>query len=395
MKLALYTVLACAILACGQSQHPDIPTIAILASDFSIKIPAKGELISAKDTPINVPVTDSGELTLAWIKPENSIVKAGELVARFDGTIHLFERDKSTFELRKIELKRQSTENNLAQQRYSLNQEARLIKEEVAIANRFSVDDVRVYSRSEIIDKFMDKEFLAAKKSYLDWKADSLTASANTELALLSAKAKGHSDKIDIHQSTLARLEVTAPQDGILTYHKNWRGEKPRVGQLMYPGFKLASIPALDSMQAKLFVLENEAIGLAIDQPAQLHLDAYPTRLLEGNISQIASIAAPRTRDNPVKYFEVTVDLDNADPTFMMPGQKLTATLFPAQLKGVYSIPRQALFQDNTSSYVYIKQGGSYRQRPVKTGVRSLTRVQITQGLEPGDKVALMAPPEQ
>src|SRR5690606_1700690 len=114
----------------------------------------------------------------------------------------------------------------------------------------------------------------------------------------------------------LENLEVLAPVEGIFIHEKNWRGEKVRVGQSMWPGSKLASIPSLKELQAKLYVLETEAAGVEVGLPAQIVLDAYVDRKISGKVVSVANIATQRNNRNPTKYFEIIVELDKSDPAF-------------------------------------------------------------------------------
>lgn len=392
MRLSIFCLLGIGLMGCGEPAQQQVPGIEVKLAPFAIKIPAKGELESAKEEAISAPTTGSGALTLAWMKPENSYVEAGEVIAKFDGQQQLLERDKSELELEKNALTRETKERDLGQNQFTLEQQTQLIRQEVDIAERFSVDDLRVYSRNEIIDQLMNKDYLNAKGSYLQWQGASQQERANAELDLLKIKGKSHQDQIQIYNTTLDRLEVKAPQSGMLIYAKNWRGEKTREGQSMWPGMKIASIPALEKMQAKVYVLESEAMGIALGQDVELTLDAYPGRIVKGEVIQVASIASSKQKNNPVKYFEVLVSLDKTDPSYMKPGQKVTATIFPVRMDSTIAVPSQAIFQDKGQSFVYVRQGEGYVKREVEVGKRSLTQAQIITGLQAAEEVALMAP---
>ena len=295
------------LFACSKQPSDQILAMRVERSPFRFEIPAKGELVSAQEIPINAPRGNRGSLTLAWLKEENSQVNKGEIVARFDGSEHILQRERSAIEMEKNQLSKENTERSLAQNQFSVEQEVIVVNEEMQVAERFTIDDLMVYSKNEIVDQMLNKDYLAAKQDYLDWRKDFQMTQSDAQLELLNAQGKVHQEAIELHDSALANLEVTAPQNGILVYSKNWRGEKIRVGQSLWPGSKIASIPSLEALRANLYVLEAEAAGLEVGQQVNLILDAFPDRHIGGEVTSVANIAAPRTADSPVKYFEVAV----------------------------------------------------------------------------------------
>ncbi|BFM19205.1 efflux RND transporter periplasmic adaptor subunit [Gilvimarinus japonicus] len=380
------------LMACSSEQESTTLTMVVAPKPFEFSVPAKGELISAEEVTINAPSGNRGRLTLAWMKEENSRVSAGDVVARFDGTEHELEKQRAELELAKNSLSRDVTSRGLGQNQFAIVQQAGEVAQEKAMVERFSVDDLTVYSKNEIIDQLLSKDYLAAQQDYLDWRQSSQKTQGEAQLQLLSLEGKNYQDKIKLRQGALEHLEVLAPVGGILIHAKNWRGEKVRAGQTLWPGSKLSSIPSLEKLQARLYVLETEAAGIEIGQNAEILLDAYADRPLTGKVVALANIAAPRDTRSPTKYFEVTVALDQSDPSFMRPGQKLEGDVRVAHKDNALSIPNQAVFKDEHESWVYVKRGGGFVRQVIKTGLRSLTQTEVVAGITAGDEVALLKP---
>ncbi|WP_157484916.1 efflux RND transporter periplasmic adaptor subunit [Gilvimarinus polysaccharolyticus] len=381
-----------ALAACTSKEVSTTLTMTVAAKPFDFSVPAKGELVSAEEVTINAPSGNRGRLTLAWMKEENSRVTAGDVVARFDGTEHELEKQRAELELEKNSLSRNITARGLDQGQFAIVQQAGEVAQEKAMVERFSVDDLTVYSKNEIIDQLLSKDYLAAQQLYLDWRQGSQKNQGEAQLQLLSLEGKNYQDKIKLRQSALEHLEVLAPADGILIHAKNWRGEKVRAGQTLWPGSKLSSIPSLEKLQARLYVLETEAAGIEIGQQADVVLDAYTDRPLSGKVVALANIAAPQDTRSPTKYFEVTVALDQSDSSFMRPGQKLQGTVKVAYKESALSIPNQAVFKNEQESWVYLKNRSGFSRKIIQTGLRSLTQTEVVVGLEPGDQVALLKP---
>ena len=60
-------------------------------------------------------------------------------------------------------------------------------------------------------------------------------------------------------EDALTRLEVKAPNAGVLVLERDWRGLNKSVGDTVWPGEKLGELPKVSDMQAALFVLEADA----------------------------------------------------------------------------------------------------------------------------------------
>lgn len=393
-KLLILGCAAIGLMACQQDPSTQVLTLTAESKAFNIVVPAKGELKSASEVVISTPGRVRGSLTLSWLKEENSLVEKGEVVARFDGEEKQILLEQAQMEFDKILLSKQNTEQTLSLDQFSISQQAELIGEEIALTDRFSSEDLSIYSKNEVIDQLLNKEYLTAKDAYLTWSKDSKTEQSTAQIELLALQGKTHTQTINMHDTALKQLEVIAPQSGIFVHDKNWRGEKVRAGASMWPGSKIASIPSLDKMQAKMFILETEAGGIAAGQKVELYLDAYPNRKLGGVVNKIATIAAPKLPNNPVKYFEVIVDLDKSEPEFMKPGQKLTANIIVHSENNAITVPNQVIYQQDGKQWVYVKRGSSFEKQQVTIGKRSNTQSSLVSGVEEGDEIALVQPEE-
>jgi biotin carboxyl carrier protein len=392
LKTFIGALLCLALGACSADDSSTTITMTVSAQPFEFVVPAKGELISAEEVNINAPSGNRGKLTLAWLKEENSQVAAGDVVARFDGAEHKLEKQRAELELSKTLLSREVTSRGLRQGQFAIGQQATEVAQEKAMVERFSVDDLTVYSKNEIIDQLLSKDYLTAQQAYLDWRKGSQKRQGEAQLQLLRLESKNYQDDIELRQTALEHLEVLAPTEGIFIHAKNWRGEKVRAGQTLWAGSKLGFIPSLKKLQARLYVLETEAAGIEIGQSATVVLDAYTDKPLTGQVVALTNIAAPRDTRSPTKYFEVIVQLDQSDPSFMRPGQKLEGEIQVAYKASTLSIPNQAVFKDEHESWVYLARGSGFTRQTITTGWRSLTQTEVTQGIAAGDQVALLKP---
>lgn len=376
--------------ACAQEQASTIPLYAVDESDFAIEVKGFGEVQAAQSQKILSP--GRRPMTLSWLKPENTYVEKGDIIARFDANRILKDSREEELELMRLDQDILKSNAQQRQAKQDVDSDQTFVRQEFEFVDRFAIDDLRIYSQLEIIDTLANRDFLEAKDVFLDWKETSIVEQHSNEMAVLDIRKQGVETKFQQHQAALSSLEVVSPYGGLLVYEKDRRGEKPAVGQTVFPGRPIAQIPNLDNMQASVFVQANDAIDLDKGQGVTIRLDAFPNNSFKGEISDVSGFPRSIERGNPVTYFEVTVTLLEQDKSMMQPGRKLTATIDVKAPSKKLVVPLQALHFDEGSSYVYLQDGNTFKRQNVTSGRKNLFLVEITQGLSSGDIIALSQP---
>ncbi|MDR8523591.1 MULTISPECIES: efflux RND transporter periplasmic adaptor subunit [Shewanella] len=381
--------------ACSDPSSDGVLTIDVNRSDFKVDIPATGELEASNSTTVNVPMGLRGPQSLAWIMDNFSSVKAGDVVARMDGT-----RESFRLEMEELDYDRLGLDSQIQSQKdktidKTLNTDTKLTAEEQELADRFFSEDERVYTKIDIIDQMRNQDYLEAKMDFYGWGLDQHGSQAAAEQELIKLKQQGHKAKINRYSSNLKQMEIVAPHDGLFVAQPGWNGALPVAGDMMWSGMAIGLLPDTSKMQAKLYVLESEALGLAVGKPVTLYLDAYPELALTGELIQLDALAKAKEQDSPVNYFQITVSLDKTMVDIMQPGRQVNAMVHALDLHDVITVPNQALFQKSGEYWVYLKTSAGFKKQNVKLGNRSLNRTVITEGLQQGDTIALTTPPKR
>lgn len=378
---------------CGSQEQSTIPLYEVTETPFSIEVEGFGEIEAAQSQKIMTPGRRA--MTIAWLKDENTYVEKGEVIARFDAQQILKDSRDEELALMLLEqdiIKSNAQQNQAKQDIYS---DQSFVKYEFDFTDRFAIDDLRVYSQLEIIDTLANREFLEAKDEFLEWKETSIVEQHTNEIAVLDIRKTGVETLFNRHQQALSSLEVVSPFSGLLVYEKDRRGEKPAIGQSVFPGKAIAQIPNLDNMQASLFVQANDAIDLAKGLSVDIRLDAFPNTVFNGVIAQVSGFPRSIERGNPVTYFEIVVTLLEQDKSMMQPGRKLTAKIDVKAPTEKLVVPLQSLYFEDGSTYVYLQEGNKFSKRFVVSGRKNLYLVEIKEGLSGGDVIALSLPQKQ
>lgn len=379
--------------SCGRPGGAAVANMSVRKGTFEIVIPAFGELQAAKSTPIVVsPESRFALQTVAWLAPDYSLVKSGDVVIRLASTElpELLRSEEA--EMAKLNLEIAQKEKQLEKEKNDLTGQISVTSIQRQLADVYAARDETIYSRNKIIEDAIDLNYQTIRERYFQQERTQLEKRIVAELQLLQSKVRAHQVKIKQYQDQLNNLEIRAPHDGMLIIDKTWRGDKYRVGMTAYSGLRLGSLPELSVMEAKVYVLESEASGLKENLPVSVSLDYEPGRIFTGKVAGIDTIAKPLSEDTPLKYFEVRASLDVTDPRLMMPGVQVKASIFVERLDNVIAVPNQALVFEGDKAFVYVKKGHKVQKRPVEMGARSLTQTVITKGLEEGGQILLGNP---
>jgi RND family efflux transporter MFP subunit len=369
-----------------------VPTLLVSKAPFERRVAAEGNLEAVEATPVTAPVDAQGQLKVAWLVADGTPVKKGDVIVRFDPT----EMQRS---LRDGESDRTSADSRITGMRAdtggairNLERDSALAREELAGADRYKIDDPEVFSRQEIIRSQIDHSLATQRIETSDRVRSIRQDVAKVDLSLLDIERRKAGIAIDRASKGLEALEIRAPHDGILVYKRDWRGDITKIGDTVWPGEPVGEIPQLDTMQARVYVLEADASGLTPGVPATVLVEAHPAIEYAAKIKKVDTLAKRRTGWIPIQYFGATLELAATDPLVMKPGQRVRAVLALDARPDAISVPRNAVFEKNGKKIVYKRSGSELKPVEVTLGPAAVGRVVVESGLAPGDEIALRDP---
>jgi cobalt-zinc-cadmium efflux system membrane fusion protein len=129
-------------------------------------------------------------------------------------------------------------------------------------------------------------------------------------------------------------------------------------------------------------VYENNLAGVHEGEYADIHVNAYPNRVLRGRIDNIGSVMDPNLRTAKVR-----LQVDN--PGFLRFGMFVTATFHGQQSESHAVVPATAVLHLHDRDWVYTGTAhNSFRRVEVVAGQMVPPNLQeIISGLKPGDRV--------
>lgn len=218
---------------------------------------------------------------------------------------------------------------------------------------------------------------------------------AEADVQLLESKLSGRysSTEVDKVQAALdqARAAYAAASDLVknLNIHAPFAGTAYQVpvkkGAYVGGGTLLVQVANLEKLQVRAFVDEPEIGRLARGQKVEIKWDAIPGRVWEGTVTRVPSVV---TMVGTRTVGEITCEIPNADRK-LLPNVNVNVSIITAQHSSALTISREAVHEQAGKRYVYEIQGDKLHSQEVQTGITSLTRVEVVQGLAEGTQVAL------
>jgi cobalt-zinc-cadmium efflux system membrane fusion protein len=134
-------------------------------------------------------------------------------------------------------------------------------------------------------------------------------------------------------------------------------------------------------------VFENDLGSVHVGDSAQIKLNAYPDRVLQGKVADISRVLDPNTRSAKVR-----IVLSNPDGS-MRPGMFALATFKSKKLKPALVVPSTAVMRLHDKDWVFVQEAPKqFRRHEVTTisGPGEGTQ-QILRGVNAGDSVVANA----
>jgi len=207
-----------------------------------------------------------------------------------------------------------------------------------------------------------------------------------------AAKMMDDQNQLNFLNKLAQEFTVIAPEQGMVIYKRDWRGQKQGVGATVEPWDPVvAKLPDLSKMVSRTYINEVDINTVKLDQKVEIGLDAFPEKKLTGNVIEVANVGEQKPNSD-AKVFQLLIEVHESDTT-LRPGMTTSNTIIAGEIPDVLYIPVESLHtQGDSISFVYKKNGMSTIKQEVVTGQSNADEVVILQGLNEKDVVYLSDP---
>ena len=199
------------------------------------------------------------------------------------------------------------------------------------------------------------------------------------EIARVEAQKSEAQAAYDAAADTLSQFNVHAPFDGVVY------SLPVQQGAYVNPGDLVLQEADLSKVRLRAFVDEPDVGRLAPGAPIEVTWDALPGRMWQGTVSFTPAVIKLHGTRN---VGETTCVVDNHDYR-LLPNVNVGVTIITAEHRDVLTVPREAVHQEDSKTYVYQILNDELHRRDVQTSISNLTQVEVTGGLPENAEVAL------
>lgn len=152
-------------------------------------------------------------------------------------------------------------------------------------------------------------------------------------------------------------------------------------GMYITAGGELGSIVNLSQLKVEVYFTEAEVYQIKVGQKIKLTTDIYPDKPFYGTITFIS----PQANQAYNYQVEITANNDKNNP--LRSGTFVYADFSRTTPQKILLIPREALNSSTQDASVYVAKDGKAVLRSIKTGAKFGSKIQVTEGLQAGEKV--------
>jgi len=364
-------------------QRPAEKKYTVMQGDFVQSVTETGDLEAINAISIIMPRISNRygySYKLVGLAEHGTVVEAGDSVAALDPSSiykYILQQEES-LENARARAEKQQVESEIRRRDLEVQ-----LKNEEASYSLKKLEVERMQFESEMKRKVNELEFQKAglnlekikNKLALNPLLERYDQKIN-ELAIMQLQAD-----IQNAMEQLPKMVLHSPGKGyfLISYNRN-EGKNYKLGDEVYMGSMIASIPDLSRMKAMSFINETDISRIRDSMKVVIRLDALPDISFEGVVQDISSICTEKDRQ---KIFTTEIRILDNDPR-LKPGMSVSCEYICYESDDALFVPNECLLSEGGSVFLFLKKGGKFKKTEVKTGLSNSNYTIIHTKLKPG-----------
>lgn len=229
------------------------------------------------------------------------------------------------------------------------------------------------------------KTFQSAEHDLEVAKAAGESSVASTKAVLSAARRKllilgltaEDIDRLKGDQNLGALFSLRSPIDGIVVERN------ATIGATVGSDASVFKIIDSSSVWIDANVFEKDLSRVKLGQGAKVSVPAVPDTVFSGKVIFVSSVVDPETRT-----IKVRTEVANRDGR-LKPAMFANVQIITEVSRSAISVPQSAVLNDNGQSILFVLGPGGFEKRVVTVGIQSGDRIEIRDGINPGEKVVV------
>ena len=396
LGIAAIVIIATAFLALHKSQagvaaSGGAGTATAVMKDFVSVVRLSGSTEAVRARPVLAPRLEGAQLNtmvVTKIAAAGTHVHTGDLLVEFDRQAQIKDQldKKASYEdfVDQVAQKQAGEVAARAKDEDDLHQAGDALKQaQLEMGKNEILSRIDVEKNQEALEEA--QENLKQLQHTFDLKRQAAAADIKT---LEIQRDRAHATML-YAQSNAQKMEIRSPMDGVVVLNTIWLGSRMgevQDGDEVRPGVPFMKVVDPSAMQVRVEVNQADMLELKEGQKATIHLDAYPGMSFPGTLEELTPLGHESDYSNKVRTFTAVFSIQGADPK-LMPDLSAAVDVQLADVKNALVVPTESVHGEAGTEFVWLKTGGGFEKRGVKTGPSDGDETVIESGLKANDVV--------
>lgn len=283
--------------------------------------------------------------------------KGGDVLIRFDPGELQKELNERESELKSLNAELKQREENLKAMELDYEMQMNSAQLEYELAKVQVVEDEGLVPKKNLEEAKLKLKAAEERYKKTKEKLESAKREAQANIEIIKVKIKNAKNNYDFAKESLDKMTVRAPSSGLVVLNEIWTGgeeRKVQVGDSVWPGFCLISLPDFSTLRAKVWVSEIDAGKIEKGQKAIVSIDAFPGLKIKSEVESISQVGSKRNWDSTKKEFEVILALSRIDEC-LRPGMTSHSEIIVEEIEKVIKVPVESVLEEEGKNYVFLK----------------------------------------
>jgi membrane fusion protein (multidrug efflux system) len=268
--------------------------------------------------------------------------------------------------------------------------QVKVLADSVGRVDRLLVDEGQFVRKGQLLAALeADDERIALIKAEVKQTNASLAFERGEDLSDKELISREEMDKLrmdfEIAKQELAeaqwrirRTEIHAPFSGQISERMI------QLGQHVQSGDELFQITDFDPLIARIYLPENDVMGLEDGREVRVSLTADPGVQFAGQIRHVSDVV-----DISTGTVKITIEAPGA-PKGVRPGSFVTVDIVRETRAEALKLPREAVIRELRSAHVFVAKDNIAEKREVQLGLEEGEWIEALAGVEPGEEVIVL-----
>jgi len=363
------------------SQEIEVQVTSVVLSPLQSAIETNGKIEAEQIFEVRAPLSGFSSRILVregeFLRRDQELLKMGDRRLRSE-----LERARAELETARIRLRDvnrgplpeeiNEIESEIDRLRLEIKRAGKILETNEWLLNRKAISRYEVEQSRDALAQLQHRLTAAeTRRSDIGKRYDELDRKQAT------SEVEGAQSRIEYLKESISLSVVRSPVDGILYQFEI------KDGAFLNEGDIVGRVADLTKLRLRAFVDEPDVGNLEVGREIEIRWDAYPGESWTGKVHHIPPQVVSRgTRS-------VAEVLCSIDPTKQMLIPNINVDVKIANVEGqqVPALPRGVVFPEGERKFVWVARDGRAVKQHIGTGRSTVSMIEITEGLSPGDPV--------